>query len=360
MRAAVFRQGQLFVDTVPDPVLAGGQVLVRTRACGICGSDLHAAKFTESFVDVARRSGGRYTMELGRDVVFGHEFVAEVVRNGPGTEGRFRPGDLVTSMPLTIAGAAVHGVGYNPEIAGGFAEYMPLSERMLLPLPQGMDPDHAALVEPMAVGLHAVAYARVTPEDAALVVGCGPVGLAVVAALKLKGIAPIIAADFSPARRALALRMGADAAIDPAAASPYAALTEAVTPAGFDPGRYAQMFGASPKRRPALLFECVGVPGVVQAMFEGAPPGARIVVVGVCMEPDRIEPFFGIAKQLSVQFVLGYTAEEFAETLGHIAAGRMDVAPLITGRTGLAGVKQAFADLAHPETHAKILVEPWR
>ena len=360
MRAAVFRRGDLVVDTIPDPVLAEGQVLVKTRACGICGSDLHAAKFTESFVDVARRSGGRYTMELGRDVVFGHEFVAEVVRNGPGTEGRFRPGDLVTSMPLTIAGATVHGVGYNSEIAGGFAEYMPLAERMLLPLPEGMNPDHAALVEPMAVGVHAVAYARATPEDVALVIGCGPVGLAVIAALKLKGIGPIIAADFSPARRALALRMGADAAVDPAVASPYAALTEAATPAGYDPGRYAQMFGTSPKQRPALLFECVGVPGVMQAMLEGAPPAARIVVVGVCMEPDRIEPFFGIAKQLSVQFVLGYTAAEFAETLGHIAAGRIDVAPLITGRTGLSGVSQAFADLAHPETHAKILVEPWR
>ncbi len=203
-------------------------------------------------------------------------------------------------------------------------------------------------------------YARTTPEDVALVIGCGPVGLAVIAALKLKGIGPIIAADFSPARRALALRMEADAAVDPAVASPYAALTEAATPAGFDPGRYAQMFGTSPKQRPALLFECVGVPGVMQAMLEGAPPGARIVVVGVCMEPDRIEPFFGIAKQLSVQFVLGYTVEEFAETLGHIAAGRIDVAPLITGHTGLEGVKQAFADLASPETHAKVLVEPWR
>jgi threonine dehydrogenase-like Zn-dependent dehydrogenase len=360
MRAAVFRQGDFVVSTLPDPVLAEGQVLVRTRACGICGSDLHAAKFPREFADVARRSGGRFTMDADRDVVFGHEFVGEVVANGPGTEGRFRPGALVTSMPLTIADGAVHGIGYNPEIPGAFAELMPLSERMLLPVPEGMDPDHAALVEPMAVGEHAVEFARTGPEDVALVVGCGPIGVAVIAALKLRGIGPVIAADFSPARRALAERMGADAVVDPAAASPYEALLAAATPEGFNGSRYAQLMGTSPRRRPAVLFECVGVPGVIGAMMEGAPAGARIVVVGVCMEPDRSEPFFGIVKQLNLQFVLGYTAEEFARTLGHIAGGRMDVRPLITGRTGLDGVGHAFADLASPERHAKILVEPWR
>ena len=78
------------------------------------------------------------------------------------------------------------------------------------------------------------------------------------------------------------------------------------------------------------------------------------------MEADRFEPFFGILKQLSVQFVLGYTAAEFAATLCHIAERRIDVAPLITGRVGLDGVRQAFLDLASPEVHAKVLVEPWR
>ncbi|MBK1660546.1 zinc-binding dehydrogenase [Paracraurococcus ruber] len=360
MRAAIFHQGGFSTATIPDPVPAEGQVLVRTRACGICGSDLHAAAFPTIFADLARRTGGRFQMVADRPVVFGHEFVGEVVANGPGTEGRFKPGDLVTSMPLTIAGRQVQGIGYNPDLAGGFAEYLPLAERMLLPIPPGMDPDHAALVEPMAVGVHAVAFARTTPEDVALVIGCGPIGLATIAALKLQGISPVIAADFSPARRALARRMGADLVLDPATDSPYAALEQAVTPEGFDAGRYAQLLGLSPRRRPAVVFECVGVPGVVQQIMEGAPAGARIVVVGVCMEPDRIEPLFGIVKQLSLQFVLAYTAEEFAATLGHIAAGRIDVAPLITGRTGLDGVGQAFRDLASPEVHAKVLVEPWR
>lgn len=360
MRAAIFRQGDLVVDTIPDPVLAEGQVLVRTRACGICGSDLHAARFPEQFAALSRRGGARWNIVADRDVVFGHEFVAEVVHNGPATTGRFAPGTMVTSMPLTIAGQEVIGLGYNPDMPGAFAEYMPLSERMLLPVPAGMNPDHAALVEPMAVGVHAVNYARLTPDDVALVIGCGPIGLAVIAALKLRGAGPIIASDYSPARRALARRMGADIAIDPAAASPYATLASSTTPPGFDPSRYAALFATGPKRRPAVIFECVGVPGVLGQIMEGAPAAARIVVVGVCMQTDTLEPFFGIVKQLDLQFVLAYTAAEFADTLAYIADGRLDVTPLITGRVGLDGVRQAFADLASPETHAKVLIEPWR
>jgi threonine dehydrogenase-like Zn-dependent dehydrogenase len=212
----------------------------------------------------------------------------------------------------------------------------------------------------MAVGVHAVNLARMTEADVPLVIGCGPIGLAVIAALKLRGAGPVIAADFSPARRALARRMGADIVIDPAAASPYVALEQAITPEGFDGSRHAALFGLGPQRRPSVLFECVGVPGVIGAMMEGAPAHARIVVVGVCMETDRLEPFTGIVKHLNLQFVLAYTAAEFAETLGHIAAGRIEVAPLITGRVGLDGVAQAFRDLASPEHHAKVLVEPWR
>jgi threonine dehydrogenase-like Zn-dependent dehydrogenase len=91
-----------------------------------------------------------------------------------------------------------------------------------------------------------------------------------------------------------------------------------------------------------------------------APRHSRIVVVGVCMEADTIHPMFGIGKELNVQFVLGYTAEEFTATLGHIAKGTIPTGPLITGKVALNGVAQAFDDLASPERHAKILVEPWR
>ena len=360
MRAAIFRAGNIVTGSIPDPVPAAGQVLVKTICCGICGSDLHAAKHTRQFVDLARRSGGRWGMDPDRDVVFGHEFCCEIVEHGPDTDKRLKPGTLVCSMPMTIAGQEVQGIGYSNDIAGGFAQYLPLAERLLLPVPNGLPAAHAALTEPIAVGWHAVQFARLEKQDVPLVIGCGPVGLAVIAGLKIKGAHPIIAADFSPARRALALRMGADIVIDPAADSPYSSWREAATPDRYDGSRYAQLFGGGPKMRSAVIFECVGVPGMVQQVMDGAPAGARVVVVGVCMETDRFEPFFGIVKQLNLQFVLGYTAEEFSASLRYIAEGKVDVAPLITGTIGLDGVKDAFAELANPERHAKILVEPWR
>ncbi len=359
MRAAIFRHGDFVVDSMPDPVPGEGQVLVKTLCCGICGTDLHAARHTHQFVERARRAGGRWPLDPARDVVFGHEFCCEVVDYGTGTERHLKPGTLVCSMPMTLSGTKVQGIGYSNEIAGGFAQYLPLAERLILEVPNGLPADQAALTEPIAVGWHAAQNARLTDEDVPLVIGCGPVGLSVIAALKIRGVHPIIAADFSPGRRALALRMGADVVVDPAENSPYQSWQELATPPGYDDSRYAQLFGSGPKQRPAVMFECVGVPGVIQQIIEGAPAGARIVVVGVCMETDRFEPFFGIIKQVGLQFVLAYTAEEFAVSLRHIAEGKVDVKPLITGHVGLEGVKGAFADLANPEQHAKIMVQPW-
>jgi threonine dehydrogenase-like Zn-dependent dehydrogenase len=97
---------------------------------------------------------------------------------------------------------------------------------------------------------------------------------------------------------------------------------------------------------------------MIEQAMKDAPPQSRILVVGVCMERDEIWPMNGIAKELNIQFALGYTPQEFTDTLYAIADKRIDVAPLITGEVGIAGVPQAFRDLADPEQHAKILVEP--
>ena len=115
-----------------------------------------------------------------------------------------------------------------------------------------------------------------------------------------------------------------------------------------------------PALKPALIFECVGIPGLLQQVFEGAPRDARIVVVGVCMETDRSEPMLGIMKELNVQYVLGYTPDEFACSLRLIAEGQVEAAPLVTATVGIDGIATAFADLANPERHTKIIVEPWR
>ncbi|NOT58052.1 MAG: zinc-binding dehydrogenase [Deltaproteobacteria bacterium] len=360
MRAAVMRNHQLIVDTIPNPEPGPGEVLVKTLACGICGSDLHALKHTEKLVDVSRRSGGAFSMDLTRDIVMGHEFCAEVVDHGPATKKSLKVGTRITSMPVLIRPSGLQTVGYSNDNPGGYAEYMRLTEGLLLEVPNGLSTEHAALTEPMAVGLHAVEMARLNKDDAPLVIGCGPVGLAVIAALRLKDVHPIIAADFSPRRRELAIAMGADIVVDPKEQSPYQRWQQSA--AWSDPKQAPPLppWAIGPALRPAVIFECVGVPGVINQILCAAPQSTRIVVVGVCMEHDTIEPMFGINKELNLQFVLGYTREEFAATLRNIAEGKVPVTPLITGKVGVEGVAQAFADLASPERHAKILVEPWR
>lgn len=358
MRAVAMLDHKLHLREMPTPTPGPGEVLVKTLACGICGSDLHALKHTEKLVELSRRAGGAFGMDLKRDVVMGHEFCAEVVDYGPGTPKRLKPGTRVCSMPILLSATGVSTVGYSNDVPGGYAEYMRLMDPLLLPVPDSLSTEHAALTEPMAVGLHAVKKAKLTLDDVPLVIGCGPVGLAVIAALKLEGVRPIVAADFSPRRRELALAMGADAVVDPAVDSPYDSWRKLA--AWTDPSKAPPLppWMPGPALRPGVIFECVGVPGVIDAILTNAPAAARVVVVGVCMERDSFEPMMGINKELNVQFVLGYLPDEFAATLGHIARGEIRVEPLITGRVGLAGVAGAFESLASPERHAKILVEP--
>lgn len=360
MRAAVMRNKKLIVDTVPDPVPGPGQVLVKTLACGICGSDLHALKFADRMVDMSKRAGAPFVMDPGRDIVMGHEFCAEILENGPDTQGIYKVGTRVCSMPVVFGAFGLASVGYANDYPGGYAERMVLNEMLLQPVPDSLPTHVAALTEPLAVGLHAVEKAGTIGEDVPVVLGCGPVGLAVIAALKVKGVGPIIAADFSARRRELAERMGADVVVDPSKTSPWQKWEEVATPPGVDPRSMMTLLGMGPQPKPGLVFECVGVPGVLQQILEGAPRHARVVVVGVCMENDRVEPFFGISKELNLQFVLGYTPEEFAATLGLLGAGKIAGEALITGRVGVDGIPAAFEALSNPEQHAKILAEPWR
>ncbi len=351
------RQGAIVVDEIDDLTVADGQALVRTVACGICGSDLHALVHGAHMVEMQRKAGGPIQMDLSRDVVMGHEFCAEVLELGPGAPSQVSEGDLVCSVPVVVSGGRVHAVGYSNDVPGGYAENMLLTSAMMLPVPNGLSPDLAALTEPMAVGRHAVEKARATAEDVCLVIGCGPVGLAVIAALKQKGLGPVIAADFSPRRRALAEQLGADEVLDPGDSSPYDRWQDVAWPEGVDRNDPMIRFsGVTP--RPGLIFECVGVPGVISQVFDGSMRDTRIVVVGVCMEEDTVFPLMGISKELNVQFVLGYTPDEFADSLRGIAEGELPAEPLITGRVGIDGVAQAFTDLADPESHAKIIVDP--
>jgi threonine dehydrogenase-like Zn-dependent dehydrogenase len=360
MRAAIMRNKEIVVGDVPEPEPGPGQVLVKTLACGICGSDLHMLKHADRMVEFGERTGTPIMMDLSRDIVMGHEFCAEIIEHGPNTSTNLAVGTRVCSMPIAFGPAGIRAVGYSNDTPGGYGERLILNEMMLLEVPNGLSTNHAALTEPMAVGYHAVEKARIEPNDVPIVIGCGPVGLAVIAALKLKGIGPVIASDFSAARRRFAEQMGADIVVDPGESSPYSKWEEIAIPPGLELDNPMTLMMMQDQIRPGVVFECVGVPGLIQQVLEGAPRGARVVVAGVCMENDRIEPIFGINKELNVQFVLGYTPTEFSDTLRHIAEGELDVSPLVTGMVGVEGVAEAFETLGQPDEHAKILVEPWR
>jgi threonine dehydrogenase-like Zn-dependent dehydrogenase len=339
MRAAVLREGRMvYRDDVPEPAPGPGEVLVAVRSCGICGSDLHFAVHGAQVLSLTEQiasgfGAGGTRIDLGRDIFMGHEFSAEVLEAGPDTE-TYPAGTLVTSLPVLISGKKVEPIVYSNTTLGGYAERMLLSAPLLLPIPNGMDARHAALTEPMAVGLHAVNKSNIKPGETALVLGCGPIGIAVIAALRTRGVETVAAADFSPKRREIAATMGAHQTLDPAQGSPFDTVT------------------------PAVVFEAVGVPGVIDDVLRRASPGSRLVVVGVCMQPDTVHPFFAIAKEINVQFVVVYSPDEFAESLRAIAEGDIDVTPVITGDVGLEQVGAAFDDLADPERHCKILVTP--
>jgi threonine dehydrogenase-like Zn-dependent dehydrogenase len=213
---------------------------------------------------------------------------------------------------------------------------MLLDEDIMLELPEGLPDDHAAMIEPLAVGLEHARRGRPGKGDAALVIGCGAIGLGVIAGLKLAGVAPIVASDFHEGRRAQALAMGADAAIDPREASPYVIDGRPIT----------------------LIYECVGVPGMLQQIIEAAPFDGRIVMGGYCMEPESLYVFAAQNKRLNIQFCGGEEPQDMDLAMRAIADGRIDVTPWLGGRVGLNGVAQAVAELSGPTAPVRTVVDP--
>jgi threonine dehydrogenase-like Zn-dependent dehydrogenase len=332
----------VYRDDVPDPVPAKGQVLVNVTACGVCGGDLHFASHSSTMVELAGQMVGAMSLtdglDLGQDVFMGHEFAAEVLEAGPDTDAP-APGTAVTSIPALLTERGMEPHLYSNTMPGGYAEQMLLSAPLLLPIPNGLDPRLATLAEPMAVGIHAVNRADIPPGTGAIVIGCGPAGLAVIAELSVAGVAPIIASDFSPARRKLGELMGAHQVVDPKSADIFET--------------WSRTGHGTP-----VVFEAVGVPGMLNSILRQTPMSTRVIVVGAAMEPDHITPYFGIAKEAEFRFVQAYTPDEFTETLRQIADGELNVAPLITAEVGLERVGWAFNELANPEEHCKILVLP--
>lgn len=382
MKAVSVHEGELSVVDLPTPEPGPGQVLLAVTRSGICGSDLHARTHADASADVAAEVDYDRFMRRADHVVMGHEFTGTVAAYGPKCRERWPVGTPVVALPVLQRDGQVDMTGLTEFAPGGYAEYVLAQEAMTFEVPSHADPDHVAMTEPLAVAHHAVNRSEIRRKEVALVVGCGPIGLAVILMLKAAGVRTVVASDYSAGRRALAERCGADVVVDPAVQSPWDAYRRPAThltsaPDYFGQGidamrmlrrvrwvpwkrvmRLAERAGQTP--RGPVVFECVGVPGIIEDLVTHAPIRSRIIVVGVCMEPDTFRPTMAVNKELDLRFVFCYQPHEFHETLEMIADGRVDPSPLHTGTVGLDGVAQAFDDLAGAEHHAKILIDPRR
>ena len=325
MKAAVLDHNHHFeVMDVDDPSPGPGELVLRTTACGICGSDLKAYS----------------AMPPG--LVMGHEFCGEIVAIGAGADS-WREGQSVAAMPLFACGQCrwcladepahcekvdYQGVGGS---AGAYAEYVRVSATGTVPLADGIG-EFGALVEPLAVGLHAVAAADLRRGDRVLVIGGGNVGAAVAVWARRMGAGDVVVSDPVAERRAAAATFGATDVHDPADGPP---------PPGFD-----------------VVFECSGVPGTVQVAVDAAGVRGRAVIAGVCVVPDQIVPVVAVMKEVDIRFAVYYRGSEFAAASELLTSGGVDTAAFVSRRVGLDGVDAAFATLLAPNTERKILIKP--
>ena len=146
MRAVIRRGQTLIVDNVSEPVAGHGQVLVKTLACGICGSDLHALHHLERSTRIAERLGSPIKIDPACDLIFGHEYCAEILQHGPATTASLPVGTRVVSMPFAFSGGVPEVIGFSNRFNGGYAERMVLTEDLLIPVPDHVSSVSAALI----------------------------------------------------------------------------------------------------------------------------------------------------------------------------------------------------------------------
>ena len=341
MKAAIFREvgSPLSIETIPDPTPGPNELILKVARCGICGSDLHATE------------DGLMTLPAGS--VMGHEFAGEVAAIGPDVSG-WKEGQLVTALPFISCGgcAACHrgdslrctsiistGLGQNH---GAYAEFVRIGTNDTIALPASVNVTEGALIEPLAVGFHAVEMARLSAGANVLILGAGPVGLAVALFARFAGARNIIVSEPSASRAALAAKMGA---------------TDAITDRKDIGAQYRKLANGA---QPDVIFECVGVPGMIGEAINLAPRGGRIVIVGVCAKPDQFLPLPAIMKELQLQFVLAYRKGDF-ELIAHLlASDRIDPSPMLTRTVGFDDFPSAFEGLRQPQDQCKIMLDPWQ
>jgi threonine dehydrogenase-like Zn-dependent dehydrogenase len=339
MRALVLRDFyDIAVEDRPDPVAGPGQVVIEVIATGICGSDFHG-----------------YSGENGRrhpGQIMGHETVGRIYELGPDVEG-LTAGQLVTVNPVMSChecAACLSGheqwcsrrvvLGVAPEIPAAFADRVVVPAANIVPLPDDMPEELGALVEPMAVGYHAVRRGQPVPEDRVLVIGGGPIGQACLLAARRLGVQALAVSDVTPSRRELCARLGVEV-VDPSA--------------GDLPQAVAHRLGG-----PAtLVVDAVGISPTVADAFAASGLGSRIVLVGMGSPRLELAAYALSTEERSLIGSFTYNAAEFADTAAWVGAVPEGIEVLIDGRVGWDGAPQSFDDLARGRsTASKILVFP--
>ncbi len=330
-------------------------VRVAVTACGICGTDLH--EYRAGPIDTP---GGDPHPITGEQVPvrFGHEFGGTVTEVGEDVTGPTE-GDVVAVNPLLTCGDCpscaegeynrcenIGTIGLSGG-AGGFAESAVVDESHAVVVPEGVPGEYAALVEPLAVGVHAVRESEMALGDDVAVIGCGPIGLATLLAAKAEGAGQLVASASRDSRRAVARKVGADTVVDPAESDPVSAI-EAATGGGAD-----------------VVFEAAGAADSLDQAVESARRGGNVTVISLFEETVEFDPNPIVHGELVLTGVFGYEAgplggRDYETALGLLADGRLDPEPLVTGRVGLADlVTEGFeALLDRTRGHVKILVEP--
>ena len=344
MKAAVYdAPGQpLRIAELPDPRPGPGQALIRVKACGVCGSDLHA---TAPEGDLARRGA-----------VLGHEVTGEIVEIGPDPVGDWAVGDRVYVIPIGSCGRCPHcqldrpeecpdqltfgGLGPD-EPDGAYAEYLTGSLPDLLAVPDGVSMDVAALCEPLATGLLCVRRAQLEVGGRVLILGAGPIGLAATVWARFFGARRVVVSERVERRRELAFRLGATDTVDAGSGTEVAE-------------RFAELTGAEPD----AVIEAVGRPGMLNAAMAAVRPQGTVVTGGVCMEPDSFDHLLAYSKEPQIRTARVYTKAENQFILEMIASGRIDPAPMISHRIGLDGLPAVFEALRTPTDQCKVMVMP--
>jgi (R,R)-butanediol dehydrogenase/meso-butanediol dehydrogenase/diacetyl reductase len=333
MKAVTFQalHTPLAFETLPDPTPDPGQVVVKVGRCGICGSDLHMTE------DAA------YGCQHGD--VLGHEFAGEVVALGCEVEG-FKTGDLVSVIPLKSCGQCEHcrkgEVQWCAEFGlqgGGYAEYALTRPNQCIKLPSDLSLADGAIIEPLAVALHGVNLSGLKADDKVLILGAGPIGLAVAFWTKRLGAGKVAVQDIAEFQQDRALDMGADVfVVDPA-----------------DPvGSAERALGG----KADIVFECVGIPGLIDQAVQQVRNRGTVLLLGLCTRPDPINSFAMLSKEVRLVTSAFFTVPEYRASLEALAQGAFEPRLLVTDTISLADTPEVFESLKHRTSQCKVLIAP--